>query len=638
MPAHKSSYACVFTFGRHVGETLGRVYDTNKKYLEWITEQDNLPEIWRVACAKVLLGESVEKLTIPRIGMAGQMPPTESFFTTLKYPPKIKILKGKTASVQFGYNARILQQFKSLVDSRKWDDKKKHWSVSIVELPKVIKLFGGPSQVDCSDEVKKLIIEEVNRRKDLDVIRNLEDTDINIPGLVTPLYNFQRVGVRFVERAGGRALIADEVGLGKTAQAIAYALKNKRKTLIVCPNSVKIHWAREVMHFTGKESCVWSTKGSEGHRGRQFHIINFDSVFKQLSSLRKIKFDLLVVDEVTNVKNKKTIRAKSIFGDGRQKKKYPGIKTKDAIFLTATPVLNRPIEVFTFLNFLAKDRFPNYYAFTMRYGGWKGEPAKNLDDLHSRTKDVFIRRRLRDIKSEMPDIQVNNIYCELESHEIKEYARLLRDLFRGWKTSGKPTVATMPAIQQFLISKKLSNAIELTDAFVEAGHGTVIFCSYLEPLRQLLKHYGKDAGMIEGKMSPAKRQVVIDAVRAGEKKVALISLKAGGMGIDGLQFGADKVIFLDQSWVPADHYQAQGRVHRNGQKNPVQAFYLLCQNTVDEILREIHIEKQRIADTIVDGTLVTAIRQKSAFGEFVKRLSKQFSRSDSFFDFGDIEE
>jgi SNF2 family DNA or RNA helicase len=177
----------------------------------------------------------------------------------------------------------------------------------------------------------------------------------------------------------------------------------------------------------------------------------------------------------------------------------------------------------------------------------------------------------------------------------------------------------------------------MIDAFVEAGHGVVIFCTYLEPLRELLKHYGKDAGMIEGSMKVTDRQKIIDDIAEGRKKIALISLKAGGMGINGLQYGSDKVIFLDQSWVPADHHQAQGRVHRNGQKNPVQSFYLLCPETIDEDMRELHIEKQRIADTIVDGDLVTATRQKGIFSEFVRRLQSRMGPA-LFFEFDEVEE
>ncbi len=142
------------------------------------------------------------------------------------------------------------------------------------------------------------------------------------------LYPYQKVGVKFVDRAGGRCLIADAPGLGKTVQAIGYAQLHNLKTLIVCPLSVTINWQREIKKFTGKKSTIWDSKHYDGELDNQFHIVHYDAVPKINKALRDQKFDLLVCDEATFLKNRQTIRAKSVLGSWKERRKYPGIKTR----------------------------------------------------------------------------------------------------------------------------------------------------------------------------------------------------------------------------------------------------------------------------------------------------------------------
>ena len=122
------------------------------------------------------------------------------------------------------------------------------------------------------------------------------------------------------------------------------------------------------------------------------------------------------------------------------------------------------------------------------------------------------------------------------------------------------------------------------------------------------------------------RQESIDRLTRGEAKVGLFSLRAAGMGIDGLQKVIDTVVFLDMDWVPANHEQAEDRTHRIGQTNQVQAYYMICDNTIDEYMRDLLKEKQEIADMIVDGALVTPDRNKSMFKEFVRRINSAYKQ------------
>ena len=620
MTLHQSSEYVIFTWGRFKGHSLAHVAKSVPSYLEWMSKQEGLPQNWQLSAAKTLLGEDISELDLPR---------TNNPTITYKNLPavssdkvEILLINNKTAAIIMPYDRIMLAKFKYEIDGRKWNGDEKHWEFPIVHLPKVFKVF---TNIKCDQTVLDKLEELKSRRTDLDEIRALEDTEFDIKGMKLALYPYQRIGVQFVDRAGGRCLIADAPGLGKTAQAIGYAQFHNLKTLIVCPLSVVINWQREITKFTGKKSTIWDTKHYDGNLKNQFHITHYDAVRKISKSLRDCTFDLLVCDEATYLKNRQTIRAKSILGSWKERRKYPGIKTKYSIFLTGTPVMSRPIEAFSLLNFLDKDRFNNFYHFVERYGGWKGDAPRNLQDLHDRTKDLVIRRKKNEVLTELPNKQRNDLYVELTKDEVGEYKELLREIFGKWKLDGRPSVTHMPKLQGFLIQKKLPRLIEMIDEFLDNDRSILIFCNYLAPLKFLAKHYGDKAALLTGEMNRNQRQETIDRLVNNTAKVGCFSLMAAGMGIDGLQKVIDTVVFLNMDFVPANHEQAEDRTHRIGQTNQVQAYYMICPDTIDEYMRDILKEKQQIADLIVDGALITPENNKSFFKEFVRRINGSYN-------------
>ena len=612
---HPSLDAVIFTWGKYKGHTLGSVRRTAPQYLQWISTTPGLPDVWVEAAKRALVDADVSDISLPRTKLAYNPPEQQEEKTG---PIEISLKDNKTAYITMPYNKLLMEQFKYEIDGRKWNGETKYWEFPAVHLPKIQKIFPTAT---FSEPAQKLLKKLTERREHLDEIRELEDTDFDIPGLQLQLYPYQRVGVRFVDRAGGRCLIADAPGLGKTVQAIAYAQLHNLKTLIVCPLSVVVNWQREIKKFTGKPATIWDSKGYDGKLDNQFHISHYDAIAKNNGWLRDQKFDLLVCDEATYLKNRQTIRAKSILGSYKERRKYPGIKTKYCIFLTGTPVMSRPIEAFALLNFLDKDRFNNFFHFTQRYGGWKGQAPMNLQDLHDRTKDLVIRRKKDQVLKEMPSKQRNDLYVELTKDEKKEYNGLLREMFGKWKMEGKPSVQHMPKLQGFLIEKKLPRLIEMIDEFIDNDRSILIFSCYIKPLKFLLEHYGDKAALLTGEMNRTERQSSIDRLTSKQAKVGLFSLRAAGMGIDGLQHVMDTVVFIDMGWLPAEHEQAEDRTHRIGQKSQVQAYYMVCEGTIDEYMRDILKEKQEVADIIVDGALVTPERNKSMFKEFVKRIN-----------------
>jgi SNF2 family DNA or RNA helicase len=284
--------------------------------------------------------------------------------------------------------------------------------------------------------------------------------------------------------------------------------------------------------------------------------------------------------------------------------------------------MSRPIEAFALLNFLDKERFNNFFHFTQRYGGWKGEAPRNLQDLHDRTKDLVIRRKKEQILTELPAKQRNDLYVELTKDEQKQYKEMLREVFGRWKVE-KPTIGHMPKLQSFLIEKKMPRLVEMIDEFLDNDKPILIFSNYLAPLKFLQEQYGEKSAILTGEMNSKERQKSIDRLTNGEAKVGLFSLMAAGMGIDGLQKQIDTVVFLNMDWTVANHEQAEDRTHRIGQTNQVQVYYMICVDTIDEYMRDILKSKQKMVDQIVDGLDIDVVRNKSFFGEFIKKLKTE---------------
>lgn len=609
----------IFTWGKFKGNTLGNVLRTSPQYLQWIASTPAIPDVWVEAAKRALNGQDISDLSLPKTKLSA-IP--QKIQDAKSGPIKIFLKDKKAAYLVMPYNKLLIEKFKYEIDGRAWNAEDKRWEFPAVHLPKIVKLFPNAQLTD--DAIEKLL-ELQARRMDLDEIRENEDTSFNVPNMKLELYNYQRLGVQFIDRANGRCMVADEPGLGKTAQAIAYAHLHKLRTIIVCPLSVVINWQREIQKFVGQSSTVWDAKTYDGMLTNNFHVTHYEAVSKNHHLLREQKFDLLVCDEATYLKNRKTIRAKCVLGSWKERIKYPGLKTKYVLFLTGTPVMSRPIEAFSLLSYLDKERFSNFYHFVQRYGGWKGQAPMNLLDLHDRTKDLVIRRQMSSVFKEFPLKQRNDLYVELTIAEQKEYDELLREMFGKWRVDRKPSIQHMPKLQAFLIDKKMPRLIEMIDEYLDNDKSILIFSCYLAPLKKLLEHYGKQAALLTGEMSRDARQETIDKLVNKVAKIGLVSLRAGGMGIDGLQHAINTVVFVDIGWLPAEHHQAENRAHRLGQKFPVQAYYMMCADTIDEHMRDVLKEKQAIADIIVDGSLVTPENNKSMFKEFVKRISKQYN-------------
>ena len=203
---HDSYDQVIFTWGKHSGQTLGTVIRTDPTYLQWMINTPSLPTPWIEAAKRAINGEDISDIKLPRTKMAA-VPKQVKVDNS---PIFVHLKNSKTAYLIMPYNKLLLEKFKYEIDGRKWNGEEKHWEFPAVHLPKLKKTF---PEANFSPDTQKLMDKLTERREDLDEIRELEDTDFHIEGLKLDLYPYQRVGVRFVDRADGRCLIADAPGL-----------------------------------------------------------------------------------------------------------------------------------------------------------------------------------------------------------------------------------------------------------------------------------------------------------------------------------------------------------------------------------------------------------------------------------------
>lgn len=613
-------------FGKHRGKTLAQLVAGSvdeRGYVEWMAREFT-NEAWR-RLAEDALGQ-VAKLAVPD-----------------RFTYALDVLSDTRASLVCPYDQRVVTLLRDRIDGINWARRDSRWEFPRTQLANAVAMLESIGDVELTPQARAALEEERERRTRLDAIRLRHDTGLEIPTLL-PLFGFQRVGVEFALAAGGRALIADEMGLGKTAQGIGASLLLRQqlgagRVLTVCPASLKINWYREWVRFGGLEPTIWHGQKRIGELDAQVHIINYDIFAKFREDLEQLGFDILLIDEAHYLKNKDSLRTQAIFG-GYHKKNRTRLKpfaVPYAVLLTGTPVMNRPAELFPLLHYIAPDRFSDWFSYANRYGAWapmnmEGRPwrPQNLDELHQRTKDIVIRRKKADVLKDLPPKLVSDVFVELTADQRKAYRQALMEVAEEWKEAAKekkkPTLNELQILTGLLNQIKLTKVRELVDELQDEDdvRPVLVFSTRLDPLKQLRTEYGERAIYIDGSMTPEARQAEVDRFQRGQATIALLSLRAAGVGLTLTK--ADTVIFIDQDFVPANHQQAEDRAHRIGQVNPVQIYYLLAEDTIDEDLRALLAEKVAITSQIADGEVRQLERQRSVFTDFVRRLKQRYKQ------------
>ena len=415
------------------------------------------------------------------------------------------------------------------------------------------------------------------------------------------LYPFQNEAVDFIHTNNGTCLVADDVGIGKTIEALIYAREADVKSmLVVCPASVLYKWQDETSKWTGWDSEIITT-GKQVIQHERVAIMSYKVMLMRVHELCEHEFGLIVWDECHRINNPK---ARSSIAAGM-------LRTTKRLFLSGTPMLNRPIELWSILHMMDSLTWKSYWAYATKYAGaekksiwtkggrrdvWDTSGATNLDELKQKISPVVIRRTRQEVLSDLPDLTRTKIMVDISR---KEYNSALLD-FKSWlKANGSDATANaltkLNFLRQIIGNGKVESAIELAQEILQEPDRKVVLYAHhrsvVQRLKESLHEYGVDT--IVGDDSNLKRAETARKFQNESLPRVLVISSAGGEGID--LWRASVMIMVEREWNDSKEVQAEGRLHRNGQTNSVLVYYLVAHNTIDEDIDEL-ISKKR--DTI----------------------------------------
>ncbi|NOX24521.1 MAG: DEAD/DEAH box helicase [Deltaproteobacteria bacterium] len=441
--------------------------------------------------------------------------------------------------------------------------------------------------------------------------------------LNTKLRAYQIDGFTWMSRLaylGCGACLADEMGLGKTIQALALILDQAANgpCLILAPTSVCHNWAAEIGRYAPTLNCVF-LNGSERKKTldklKSFDLLitSYGLLQQEVELLTSKQWQVIVLDEAQAIKNMSTKRSKAAMS----------LKGRFRLITTGTPLENNLGELWNLFQFINPGILGSISAFN-RHFAIPIERDKNRE-VQKRLRKIispFILRRLKSqVLDDLPPRTEINYHVDLNPAEAALYESLRREALENLNTNERGQNHHMlilagimrlrqaccnPAIIQpglGIKSSKLAIFAQLVDELLLNNHKILVFSqfvSHLTILRDFLDKKKISYKYLDGSTPPKERKKRVESFQAGNGDVFLISLKAGGLGLN--LTAANYVIHMDPWWNPAVEDQASDRIHRIGQKRPVTIYRLITRGTIEEKIVALHREKRELADSLLKGS------------------------------------
>jgi SWI/SNF-related matrix-associated actin-dependent regulator 1 of chromatin subfamily A len=339
-------------------------------------------------------------------------------------------------------------------------------------------------------------------------------------------------------------------------------------------------------------------------------VVNYDVLHDWMPSLINYRAEVLICDEVQYIKSNKAKRTKAV---RRLSKHIPHF-----IALSGTPIVNRPIEFYNTIQIINPDLFPNWLHYTQRYCnrrhngfGWDISGASHTDELHEILSDsIMIRRSKAEVLKDLPDkirsffpiemdTQIEKEYNEAENNFV-QWMEKSKGLVAAERASNAEALAQIEILKQMAVKAKLPHAIEWIQDFLYTGQKLVVFCTHHFTIDALMNKFGNIAVKLDGRTSGPKRQLVVEKFQ-NEAKTRLFvgNIKAAGVGIT--LTAASTMAFLELPWTTGELIQAEDRLHRIGQKDSVNVYYLLAEFTIEEKIAQLLDQKRKVLDSVLDG-------------------------------------
>lgn len=442
-------------------------------------------------------------------------------------------------------------------------------------------------------------------------------------------FGYQKAGVVYALGRDG-TLIADEPGLGKTAQAIGLVncLPETKRILVICPASLKENWRREIKMWQVQTRPIYVADGKMLPDLLGWVIVNYDVLTRHEEILMRLEFDVLICDEAHYLKNPKAQRTSMVFGVKPTNKQrlagvrdIPPLKAKKRLLLTGTPICNRPIELFPLINFLNPHEFGDFFKFAIRYcdgnkdsGHWNFKGASNLSELQILLrKTVMVRRLKRDVLADLPP-KTRRIVEFSPTGELKKAIDAERAMFAdedAYKAHLNEIVTKLarPGAsigERAVLRKKMAIAkTEMKDVMTyldtaeEESEKVILFCWHREVWSRLMAYFGNRAVGMNGDTPMKDRQAAVDAFQQNPRIHWIIG-NITTMGTGLTLTASNRVIMFEIDDVPGNNTQCEDRAHRIGQRDNVLVDHLIVAGTIEVVSARNCIEKQEIIEQAID--------------------------------------
>jgi SNF2 family DNA or RNA helicase len=512
---------------------------------------------------------------------------------------------------------------------------------NLIEVP----MNKGAYFEDYLEEKGLRFIESCEEIKELkDKLKNIKNKVFQPPyGFQAKLREYQKDGYnwfRTLDYLGFGGILGDEMGLGKTLQTITLLLsKPNSKTLIVAPTSLIYNWKNEFNKFAPSIKIAISNGNKEEREKLIENYKEYDVILTTYNLLRRdlelysMEFDYCILDEAQNIKNQSSLSAKSV----------KDIKSKIRFALTGTPIENSLMELWSIFDFIMPGYLYNEKKFITRYHRRLEEGPEILEELNRLVKPFILRRYKKDVIKELPDKIEKRLLVPLSGEQkvvYETYANYAKDLIQKevedfeFSKSKIEILSYITKLRQICLdpsvtmdnyvgaSGKIEALIELLEQSIEEGHKILVFSQFTSVLKnigKILKEKQFLYSYLDGAVSSLNRMNMVNEFNNGENAVFLVSLKAGGTGLN--LTSADIVIHFDPWWNPAVEDQATDRAHRIGQKNVVEVIKLIASGTIEEKILELQDSKREIINKVLGddlsvGSFINTLREDEILNLF----------------------
>jgi len=454
------------------------------------------------------------------------------------------------------------------------------------------------------------------------------DVEYAVPaGIQGKLRDYQKTGFKWLKSLASYGLggiLADDMGLGKTLQALTFLLSEKgalpEPSIVIAPTSLVYNWQDEVAKFAPSLKVV-VVSGLQSARFSQMQeigdadlvVTSYALIKRDIALYEDMKFKYCFIDEAQHVKNANTLSAKAV----------KRLKAKCYFALTGTPIENTLTELWSIFDFLMPGYLKTHKAFTGQFEIpiVKNNDEKALQELNRHIRPFILRRMKKAVLKELPEKTEIKMINDMTTAQAKLYAAWMQRAraefeqevqSNGFEKSQIKILSLLTRLRQLCChpalfienyhggSGKLNMLTELVGDAISGKHRILLFSQFtsmLDLIRQELTAMQVPYHYLDGSTKAEERIRLVHAFNGGEKDIFLISLKAGGTGLN--LTGADVVIHYDPWWNPAVEDQATDRAYRIGQKNAVQVYKLITKGTIEEKIYLLQQKKKELIDMLI---------------------------------------